>query len=127
MSTMLSEIPEGEYTCDIMQMENKVDGKNRKVVTWLLKIVGGPYDNQFIQKRFFIVNEKVAAFLKRELKIVGVEAIDAADFEAKKTLAYGKRIRVTASVNEQGFPVLYVKDVLGKSDVPASETKNVGW
>ena len=127
MSIMLNEIPEGTYTADIMQMESKTDSKNRKVVTWLLKIVGGPYDNQFIQKRFYVVSEKVAEFLKKELRLVGVEAVDAADFETKKTLAYGKRILITASINEQGFLAYYVKDVLGKSDAPVVETKNVGW
>jgi hypothetical protein len=60
--------------------------------------------------------------------MIGIEANNGQEFEAKKTEAYGKRIRITATTSDQGYRAYYVKEVLGKGDEsPAATTAKVGW
>jgi len=126
MSAIIKEIPEGEYVCDIVEMQSVTDHKNRKVVSWVLRIVNGPYADALLQKRYYVVNAKVAEHLKKELIQVGVDAKNAQDFEAKKTLAYGKRIRIMATTND-GFQCLYVKEVIGMGETVKPPSEIVGW
>ncbi len=127
MSAIIKEIPEGEYIVDIVEMQTSVDHKNRKVVSWMLKIVEGPYAESLLQKRYYVVNAKVAEHLKKELMLVGVDAKNAQEFESKKALSYGKRIRITAMANDQGFQSLYVKDVIGMGETIKPPSEIVGW
>ncbi len=128
MNAILKEVPEGEYVVDIIEMQSAIDRKDRTVVTWLLKIVDGQFAGCILPKRFYMVTQKVTEFLKRELRMVGVDANSPEEFEAKKTEAYGTRIRLTATTNDQGYRVYYVKEVIGKGDMPQSTTaKKTGW
>lgn len=129
MSAILQEVPEGEYLADIVEMTSAIDGKNRKVVTWTLKMSDGPFEGCILLKKFYVINPKVSEFLKRELRLVGVEANNNQEFEAKKTEAYGKRICFTAVTNDQGYRVYYVKEVVGKGDgaAPTTKSEDVGW
>lgn len=129
MNAILQDVPEGEYLADIIEMTSAIDGKNRKVVTWMLKLVEAPFEGNFLPKKYYLVNPKVADFLKRELRLIGIEVNDATEFETKKTEAYGKRIRFTAVTNDQGYRVYYVKEVVGKGDgpAPAAKSEDVGW
>ena len=129
MSAILQEVPEGEYLADIVEMTSAIDGKNRKVVTWTLKMADSPFEGCILLKKFYVINAKVSEFLKRELRLVGVEANNNQEFETKKEQAYGTRMRLTATTNDQGFRVYYVKEVVGKGDgpAPAVKSEDVGW
>jgi len=127
MSAIIKDVPEGEYIVDIVEMQTSVDHKNRKVVSWMLKIVEGPYADSFLRKTYYVVNAKAAESLKKELLLVGINANDSNDFEAKKTLAYGKRIKISAVTNDQGFQVFYVKEVVGMGETVKPPSEIVGW
>jgi hypothetical protein len=36
MGGIITEVPEGEYVVDIVEMQSAIDGKGRKVVMWML-------------------------------------------------------------------------------------------
>jgi hypothetical protein len=128
MNALINEVPEGEYVVDIVEMQSAIDGRGRKVVIWTLCMTDGPYAGDFLLKKYYVINPKVKDFLKRELRMIGIEANSAPEFEAKKTEAYGKRIRITAMTNDQGYRAYYVKEVIGKGDVPpAATTAKTGW
>jgi hypothetical protein len=127
METVIQDVPDGEYIVDIMEMKSTVDIKDRKVVTWLLKVADGQYLGSVLPKKYYLVSPKVLGFLKKELHMVGVEANNGEEFEARKTAAYGKRIRITVVTNDQGFRVIYVKEVVGMSDTPPPVRENIGW
>ena len=74
MNIVLKEVPEGEYIVEIVEMKSLIDRKNRKVVTWLLRIVNGPFAESFLEKKYYLVNKNVAAFLKKELVMIGIQA-----------------------------------------------------
>lgn len=95
----------------------------------MLKLVEAPFEGNILPKPYYLVNRKVTDFLKRELRLVGVEANNNQEFEANKAEAYGKRIRFTAVTNDQGYRVYYVKEVVGKGDgpAPAAKSEDVGW
>ena len=128
MVAIINEVPEGEYVVDIVEMQSAIDGRGRKVVIWTLRMTDGPYAGYFLQKKYYLINQKVEDFLKRELRLIGIEANNGQEFEAKKTEAYGKRIRITATTNDQGYRACYVKEVIGRGeDPPAAATAKVGW
>jgi hypothetical protein len=128
MSAIINEVPEGEYVVDIVEMKSTTDGKDRKVVRWTLVMVDGPFAGCVLLKKYYVINKKAEDFLKGELRIIGIEANSAEEFEAKKAEAYGKRIRITATTNDQGYRAYYVKEVIGKGEVPpAATTAKTGW
>lgn len=127
MSTFILEVPEGDYDCEVLDITTIIDEKNRKKMTWDLRIATGPYKSQAIKKHFYLVKASVADFLKKELKILGIEAKDSEDFEVKKINIIGKRIVITATVNDQGHPAYYVKGWSKTLNESPGETKDIGW
>jgi hypothetical protein len=116
MKTKMFQVAEGEYDCVIVEINSEMDGKARRVITWTLKILGGQYDGIVIEKKFYLVNKEVFEFLKKELKMLGIEPKTEADFASMKTQAYGKHARISAVMNDQGFMAYYLKEVLDKKE-----------
>ena len=111
MKTKVCEVPEGEYVCEIIDMQATIDGKDRQVVTWFMKVVGGQYNGHLIEKKYYVVSQKVATLLKADLLMVGVDAPTALDFEANKQLAYGRRVKIGAKMNEEGYMTFCLKGI----------------
>ena len=120
-------IPEGEYVADIIEMSLKRDNKNRKVAEWKLKIVGGPLDQQMVTKRYYLIKESVANFLKREMKILGIDIVSSADFDVKKEQAVGKRITFGAQINETGSNDLYVRTLVKLPEANTTVPVEYDW
>ena len=128
MGNTIIDMSDGEYIVDIVEMQSSIDTKNRKLVVWVLKLVEGAHAGCTFPKNFYLTTPKVVDFMKKELLLVGISANSAEDFESKKSQAYGKRIRIEALTNEQGFRVYYVKGVIGQVNVtPAVAAKDIGW
>jgi hypothetical protein len=106
----------GEYDCEIVEITSERDGKARRVITWILRVIGGPHDGIVIEKKFYIVKKEVFEFLVKELKMLGIEPKTEADFASMKTQAYGKHVRISAVMNDQGFLAYYLKEVLDKKE-----------
>lgn len=114
MKTKMFQLPADDYECVILQINSELDGKARRVITWILRVIGGPYDGNVIEKKFYLVNKTASDFLKKELKMLGIEPVTESDFGKMKNQAYGLQIKITASINEQGFACYYLKEVLKK-------------
>ena len=114
MKTKMFQVPADDYHCEILQINSEMDGKARRVITWILRVIGGPYDGNVIEKKFYIVKKEVFEFLVKELKMLGIEPKTEADFASMKNQAYGKHVRITAVMNDQGFMAYYLKEVLKK-------------
>ena len=118
MSSIIQEVPEGEYIVEIADIQSFIDNRGRKVVMWMLEILDGPFAGNILPKKYYMVNQKVADLLKRELRAIGVEACNSQELDAKKAEAIGTRFRLIALTNDQGFRAYYVKEHLGKWDKP---------
>ena len=127
MTTFALNVPEGEYDCDVMDIRTITDEKNRKKMTWDLRIAVGPYKSQPIEKLYYLVKESVIDFLKGELKLLGFEPMSGEEFETKKHEIVGKRITITATVNKHGYPAYYIKGWANIQDAPTAKVSDFGW
>ncbi len=131
--SVISEVPEGEYSVEIVDIQSFIDHRGRKVLMWMLELMDSPFVGSVLPKKYYVVNQEVVTLLKRELRAIRVEANNAQELEAKKADAIGTRFRLKALTNDQGFRVYYVKEYLGKRDKPkeppaaAAAAAAVGW
>jgi len=126
MSQMLSEMRDGEYTGEIVDIIEETTAAGDPKVSWILKIVGGEYDGALVEKKYHLKNDKAKDFLKKELKLIGYEVADSTEFEAKKSQIIGTKIVFTAKNTDEGWLVLYVKGLVGCETKNAAPKKK-GW
>ena len=109
---VLYEMNDGEYTGEIVDIitEETTDGCPK--VTWLIRIVGGEHDGACVEKNYYLKNQKVIDFLKKEFKLAGHEINSSDDMEAKKADIIGTQIKFSAVNNDAGFLVFYVKGLV---------------
>lgn len=112
---VITEMNDGEYTGEIVDMTTEETADGYPKVTWLIRIVGGEHDGACVEKKYYLKNQKVTDFLKKEFKLIGHEIISSDDMEAKKADIVGTRIVFTAVNNDAGWLVFYVKGVVKDS------------
>lgn len=122
-----SYIEAGMYTATIDKMELTEDAQGREVVTWHLTVVGGPHDGETLQKRFYTDYEKVREFLKKELRLLGLDIKNAKDYEARKAETYGKRVEIEVVINDEGYPVCYLKGLASSKPKTNRKNKSYSW
>lgn len=106
----------GVYTCIIEDMEFKTDDKNRQIAVWNLTVTGGEHDGESFKKKYYLVSQKVADFLAKEMKMLGVEISNSQDFKAKRAETYGMLVKVQVTFNNQGEPAIYLKGVVSEKE-----------
>ena len=112
MSNKIQTVPDGDYTTEVVSLDGYVDSKNRNVVEWKLRIIGGTYDQYVLPKNHYLMTQKAIDFLTGEFDLLGFAIKTSADMEAQKYQIVGKHIRVTVKNNEHGFPVIYIKSLV---------------
>ena len=112
---VLYEMNDGDYIGEIVDMKSEETSDGCPKVTWLIRIVGGEHDGACIEKRYYLKNQKVIDFLKKEFKLAGHEINCSDDMEAKKADIVGTQIKFSAVNNDAGFLVFYVKGVVKDS------------
>lgn len=117
----------GVYTCIIEDMEIKTDKRNRQIAVWNLAVAGGEHDGESFKKKYYLVNSKVAEFLAREMKELGVEIKNSQDFKAKKADTYGMLVKIQVTFNDQGFPVFYLKGVVSEKEPKPAKPAAFTW
>ncbi len=123
-----SPLPDGDHIFEVVDIQRTVDKKNRIVMTWHLKVAEGPYAGVTVQKRYYLVNPKVAEMLKRDLAFLGVLVENKEELEAKKGQALGKRFLAAASINEQGYQCYYPKKIIVGDTGDRTDSSPVsGW
>ncbi len=127
MNGLFSDVPEGTYTCKILDITTKPDAKNRMRMLWTLQVTEGPYQSCEIEKKFYLTSPKAVECLKNELKILGIEAKDGQDFEVKKPGLIGKRIIIETDINDHGFHVYYIKGYAAEAEKKQEEMAAIGW
>jgi len=107
--TILQELNDGLYTGEIVDIitEETTDGCPK--VTWRIRILDGENYGAFVEKKYYLKNQKVIDFLKKELLVIGHEIASSEDMEAKKADIVGTQITFSALNNDAGFLVFYVK------------------
>lgn len=116
----MQQIQDAEYIADILAIDHRIDNKNREIVELTLQIANGALTGTVIKKRYYLMTQKVAEFLKKEMALINVTFQDKADFDTKKHLAVGKRVAFTAVTNESGSQSFYLTGVITiTSPVPA--------
>lgn len=128
MSTNVT-LSEGEYIVEVIATNVTTNDKEQIVVTLKLKIVEGPHAGLVIEKKYHFKNEpdnKAKAFFFKELARMGIDVKNSHDFEAKKEQLFGKRIRIEAVENEEGFMTYYVKG-LAKDQEAAVQNAVIEW
>lgn len=121
-------LPDGDHIFEVVNIQRTVDKKNRIVMTWYLKVAEGPHAGVTVQKRYYLVNPKVAEILKRDLAFLGVLAENKEELEAKKGQALGKRFLAAATVNEHGYQCYYPKKIIVGDTGDRTDSSPVsGW
>ena len=125
---VLHELNDGKYTGEIVDITTEETPDGYPKMTWLLKVIGGQYDGACVEKKYFLKNQRVIDFLKKELKLIGFEIEGSDELEARKSEIIGTRIEFTAQMNGQGFLVLYAKGaVKGAANTAVPEKKTKSW
>ncbi len=128
MSNCNSDLPDGQYVAEILDMTSSKNAKGVPVVEWKLKIVGGPRDQLEVSKVFYLTNDKAKAFLTKELGILGIDVQNGQQFIEKKSKCIGKRIRIQAVTSDEGWSSFYLKGVLdGDATGKEEDDDDLGW
>lgn len=127
MNGLFSDVPEGMYTCKILDITTKPDAKNRLRMVWTLQVTDGPYQSCEIEKKFYLTSPKAVKCLKDELLLLEVEARNGEEFETKKAGLIGKRITIEADINDHGFHVYYIKGYAAEAEKKQQELATIGW
>jgi len=125
---VLHELKDGKYTGEIVDITTEETPDGYPKMTWLLKIISGKNDAACVEKKFYLKNQRVIDFLKKELKLIGFEIEGSDELEARKSEIIGTKIEFTAQRNDQGFLVLYAKGaVKGAAKTAVPEKKKKAW
>jgi len=127
MEGLFSDVPEGTYTCKILDITTKPDAKNRMRMVWTLQVTDGSYQSCEIEKKFYLTSPKAVKCLKDELLLLEVEARNGEEFEAQKPKLIGKRIIIEADINDHGFHVYYIKGYAADVEQKSQELAAIGW
>lgn len=106
------EVPNGTYDCYSADFEVIEDDDLRTVVIWGLRIVGGKHDSLFYVKKYYIANQFVEGFLRRELAMLGLKFENMEDLNAMSNQICGKMVRIMSKVNAKGYSVISLTEVL---------------
>ena len=123
-----SDLPDGLHVAEILEMTSSKNAKGVPVVEWKLKIVGGPHNQLEVSKLFHLTTDKVKAFLKKELAMLGMDAKNGQQFTEQKAKCIGKRIPIQAVTSDEGWQSLYLKGVVNE-DVASGggDDDDLGW
>jgi len=125
---VITEMNDGKYTGEIVDITTEETPDGYPKMIWLLRIIGGQYDGACVEKKFYLKNQQVIDFLKKELKLIGFEIEGGDELEARKSEIIGTIIDFTAQMNDQGFLVLYVKGAAKDAAKTAEpEKKKKAW
>mgnify|MGYP001247399228 CR=1 FL=1 len=119
-------VPDGEYACQLVSIERTVDLKNRVLILCNFRVAEGFHADEVLTKRYYMVSQPVADLLKRDLGLLGITASNKEELETAKQKVYGKRVLLTAAVNEGGFQCYYIKQVLDGVTPPETQSSH-GW
>ena len=109
MKNKPQQLPPGDYNCRSLDIEFTRDDKERKLVTWMLEVVGGPENGANIEKRYYLTTQNVVEFLKKEFAMLGLTIQRGKDIEEQKGAINGKLVRLTAQTNSNGYSSYYLK------------------
>jgi hypothetical protein len=121
MSNYDSDLDDGLHKAEIISMNSTKNAKGVPVVEWKLRILGGPHDQLELSKLFHLTTDKVKAFLKKELAMLGVDVSNGQQFLQQKTKCVGKRIYIQAVTNEEGWQSLYLKGIVNEEEDECEE------
>ena len=125
---VITEMNDGKYTGEIVDITTEETPDGYPKITWLLKVSGSENDGACVEKKYFLKNQRVIDFLKKELKLIGFEIEGSDELEARKSEIIGTKIEFTAQRNDQGFLVLYAKGaVKGAAKTAVPEKKKKAW
>ena len=129
MNNNCVKVSEGEFVCEITATDVSVNDKDQIVITLPMKIVEGSCSGGFIEKTYHLKkgeNDKAKAFLLRELGRMEIHVSNSREFEEHREELIGKRIRIAAVENEEGFMSYYVKGLAKQQEAKAS-TDTLSW
>ena len=112
---VLYEMNDGDYIGEIVDLATDETSDGCPKVTWVIRILDGEYDGACVEKKYYLKNQKVIDFLKKEFKLAGHEINSSDDMEAKKADIIGTQIKFSAVNNDAGFLVFYVKGLMKDS------------
>ena len=128
MSSYSSDLPDGPYVAEIINMASSKNAKGVPVVEWKLRIVDGQHDQLEVPKLFHLTTDKVKAFLKKELAILGMKVENSQGFKEQKEKCIGKRIQIQAVTNDEGWQSIYLKGVVNDGETSGQEVDDdLGW
>ena len=127
MSSYSSDLPDGPYVAEIINMASSKNAKGVPVVEWKLRIVDGQHDQLEVPKLFHLTTDKVKAFLKKELAILGMKVENSQGFKEQKAKCIGKRIQIQAVTNDEGWQSIYLKGVVNENETSGQEDDDLGW
>ena len=128
MSSYSSDLPDGPYVAEILDMTTSKNAKGVPVVEWKLRILGGQHDQLEVPKLFHLTTDKVKAFLKKELAILGMDPKNGQEFIEQKAKCIGKRIQIQAVTNDEGWQSLYLKGIVDGTETGSKEVDDdLGW
>lgn len=120
-------LPSGRYTCIIDGIDVSVNEKNVKVVTWDMMVVGGPHDGVMFKKKYHVVNDSVRDYLEKDLAMLGIQAKSSVELMQKRGIASNKLVLIEVVINQQGYPVYYLKGVSKDDGQPKSDEMAYDW
>ena len=121
---VLCEMNDGEYNGEIVEIRSEETSNGCPKLTWVIRILDGEYEGACVEKNYYLKNQRVIDFLKKEFKLAGHEINGSDDMEAKKADIIGTRIKFSAVNNDAGFLVFYVKGLVKDSTwTPFKEEK----
>lgn len=112
---VLYEMENGDYNGEIVDITTEETSNGCPKVTWVIRILNGEYEGACVQKHYYLKNQRVIDFLKKEFKLAGHEINSSDDMEAKKADIIGTQIKFSALNNDAGFLVFYVKGLVKSS------------
>ena len=84
MVQTITELPDGEYAAEIVDIIEEMTSQGYPKISWILKIIGGQYNGALIEKKYYLKNDKSKNFLKKELHLIGFEIANSDEFGAAK-------------------------------------------
>ena len=123
-----SNVEEGTYIAEIMSIETEELGGGGQLIAMKFTATHEEKGNQVqLEKKYHIKSKQAAAFLKREMALIGFTPKDRTEFEADKSKLVGKKLRLQVVFNDQGFQCYYIKGLHTESEgIPPSQV-DIGW
>ena len=136
MSVHCSDLPDGKYVAEIVEMKSTKSRKGLPMVEWRLRIVSGERAGEEILKKYYFSQDpekakKVKDFLLKECKLIGMHITSAAEFQAEKSKYIGTPIVIEAVTNEEDCQSFFVQGldnaVTNRTKASVETDDDLGW